>query len=507
MNTTNRRTTGSTWQSGGVQPAVRRASAPPFLAAALAFGLALPTVSLAQSDGMVLNATSDYRDMAVAHAKESRGARRSPPRGGRFVYGHWTPYQAPSPESYGADATTHVIGKGESLWGISSSYYGDGLLWPYLWESNAWILDPDWIYPGDVLLVPPLMTLPDGSLSVSATGPLDDIREAYLPAGFQKDYYCGFFIGDPNREYFGEVVGAEVDPEPLIRSLTDVVYINVGSKDGVLPGDEFAIVYPRQHFDSSAQARGTWTTQLKHPMTGKALGYPMHMAGRLKVILLGEEISTAQITYACDSIEVGYKVYPFMEIPRVLTNQDSHGPWDERVNEYADKGRGFIAYIADEVQAGHAGLLATIDLGAAEGVLPGDVFTVFRDNKRDFFHEDVDYFGDFWDFREGAKRMGEYRDETEKGTWGNQRPVYDLPPRAYGRVVVLYTERHTSTVKIVEGKGEIIAGDGVVYDPVGSHMKARAMIDAGSGLMAGVPLSQQSTGPSAPMETFAPLGQ
>lgn len=491
--------------SGGPQPAVRRPCANT-LALAAALVLALPAGAPAQSDRMVLNATSDYRDMAVAHDQERRGSRKAPPRGGRFVYGHWTPYQAPSPESYGADATTHVIARGDSLWGIASQHYGDGLLWPYLWESNGWILDPDWIYPGDVLLVPPLMTLPDGTLSVSATGPMEGIRAAYIPAGFRKDYNCGHFIADPNREFFGEIVGAEADPEPVMHSLLDVVYVNVGSKDGVLPGDEFAIVHRRQHFDSSAQARGTWFSKLKHPMTGKTLGYPMHMTGRLKIILLGDEISTARITYACDAIEVGYKIYPFMEIPQPLLDRNND-PWDARVNEYPDKGRGFIAYLADEVVAGHEGLLATIDLGADEGVLPGDVFTIFRDNKRDFWHTGIDYFGDFWDFREGAKRMQESRDETEKGTWGNQRPLYDLPPRAYGQVVVLYTERHTSTVKIIAGKGEIIAGDSIVYDPVGTRMSGRAMIDASSGLMPDVPLSQQSSGMAAPMETFAPLGQ
>jgi hypothetical protein len=497
------RNSGTSLLHGWSSSALQRAAAS---AIALAAGtlLVLPPGARAQSDGMVLNATSDYRDMAVAHAKEGSGSRQAPPRGGRFVYGHWTPYQAPAPDSYAPNSTTHAIGKGESLWGIAGSYYGDSLLWPYLWESNSWILDPDWIYPGDVLLIPPLMTLPDGSLDVAGGG-MPGILDEYVTTGNYADYYCGMFIADPNTQFAGEIVGMEDDPSPVMATLHDLVFLNVGARDGVLPGDEFAVIYPRQHLDTSVEAREKWWKQLHHPMTGKKLGYPMNMAGRLKIVLLGEELSTAQVTYACDAIEVGYDIHPFMEVPQPLRKRDQ-GPWREPVNAMPDKGRGFIAYVADEMLAGHQGRLVTIDLGSDEGVLPGDTFTVFRDTARDFDHQDVEYFGDFWDFREGAKRMPERRDHTEYGTWGNQRPVYDLPPRVFGKLVVLYTERHTATAKITVGRSEMLAGDSIVYDPIGSGLSQVGRIEA-AGMEPNVPIGFQSGGPDAAMETFAPLGQ
>jgi hypothetical protein len=36
---------------------------------------------------------------------------------------------------------------------LAQQYYGNAYLWPQLWESNTWITDAHWIYPGDVLLV------------------------------------------------------------------------------------------------------------------------------------------------------------------------------------------------------------------------------------------------------------------------------------------------------------------------------------------------------------------
>jgi hypothetical protein len=176
-------------------------------------------------------------------------------------------------------------------------------------------------------------------------------------------------------------------------------------------------------------------------------------------------------------------------------------------NAMPQEGRGFIAYVADEVMAGTAGQLVAIDLGADEGVVPGDVFTIFRDTPRDFEHENVDFFGDFWDFREGAKRMQLKRDASETGTFGRQRPLHSTPPRTIGKLVVLYTQKHTATAKVVAGRMEVSGGDSIVIDPIGWGHAAVPVVEAGSGLQPNVPIGFQTGGQSAPMETFAPLGQ
>ena len=92
-------------------------------------------------------------------------------------------------------------------------------------------------------------------------------------------------------------------------------------------------------------------------------------------------------------------------------------------------------------------------------------------------------------------------------TFGNQRPVYQLPPRAVGRCVVLYTERHTATVRIEDAVGEVVNGDSIVYDPIGSGMAERFMIESASGALGTGGQGFGQTAPAAPMETFAPLGQ
>jgi prophage DNA circulation protein len=53
--------------------------------------------------------------------------------------------------------TTHTVVRGESLWQIAARRYGDGRLWPRLWDANKTTLrskKPHLIYPGEVLTIP-----------------------------------------------------------------------------------------------------------------------------------------------------------------------------------------------------------------------------------------------------------------------------------------------------------------------------------------------------------------
>lgn len=464
--------------------------------ATIAAALVLPPLARAQSrqtvaaDQMVLDAGSSqfYRQQAAEGHGKHDFSPRVPPRRGKFVYGHWTPYEPPDPATYPPGSRTHAIASGDTLWDIAGRHYKDTYLWPYVWDANAWVTYPHWIYPGDVLLIPSLMVMPEGRLEESAR--LPGIMDGFYPAAGSSAYTCGHFVADPNIDWNAQIVGTEADPTPLMSTTQDIVYINVGAKDGALPGDEFAIAYPRTRFAISAseldRARGQ---DLRHPITGDKLGVVVKMAGRLKIILLGEEVSTARITYACDTIEVGYALFPFTEVPVPLVRRKDR---ERHFNEMAGRGRGFVAWVVDQALTGAPGQLITIDLGSDHGVTPGDVFTIYRDKPTTEYQGfDVESLGSWWDYKMALRKQRQRRDLMEKTTYGKQRPVPVAPPRVIGRCVVLFTQAGTSTAVAMDSRTEFHAGDKIVYEAVDEGL-ASVPVVSGS-LTPGVPLTRQPT--------------
>lgn len=50
---------------------------------------------------------------------------------------------------------THTVVRGDTLWGIAQKYYGNGVLWPRIFDANRGkIKDPHWIFPAQVFVIP-----------------------------------------------------------------------------------------------------------------------------------------------------------------------------------------------------------------------------------------------------------------------------------------------------------------------------------------------------------------
>ncbi|MCF4166885.1 peptidoglycan-binding protein LysM [Zavarzinia compransoris] len=56
-----------------------------------------------------------------------------------------------------AESTFYTVKKGDSLWKIAAAHYGNGSKYTAIFEANKPLLkDPDKIYPGQNLRIPPL---------------------------------------------------------------------------------------------------------------------------------------------------------------------------------------------------------------------------------------------------------------------------------------------------------------------------------------------------------------
>lgn len=65
------------------------------------------------------------------------------------------PTPAPAPAPPAPPQRTYTVVSGDTLWDIARRYYGNGALYPRIFEANRGIIsDPHWIYPGQTFIIP-----------------------------------------------------------------------------------------------------------------------------------------------------------------------------------------------------------------------------------------------------------------------------------------------------------------------------------------------------------------
>lgn len=318
-----------------------------------------------------------------------------PPRELHRVGDHWTAYNPPDPATYPAGARTHEIKAGDTLWALAAQYFSDPYLWPQLWESNTWITDAHWIYPGDVLLVGG-----EGSATASAVSEEQAVAEANaftpeatedgfavaritpesnpIPLGTESDIYCYGYIGDPN-ESLPNVVASHEDVEvkylpkatidaPASAAEGDLVYISGGAATGLVAGETYLAVEPG--------------TLVEHPATGEVLGRRYDYVAQVRVLCTDTEpgISRAIVTQSCREMPIGARLKPIPQLPIPIARVPELPEW---CDPPTNRSRGFIVDSRGWELGLAEGNLVQIDLGRDDQLEPGDFLTVFRPSPRE----------------------------------------------------------------------------------------------------------------------------
>lgn len=193
---------------------------------------------------------------------------------------------------------------------------------------------------------------------VPVTGP--------LPVGVEADVYCSGWVGGVDEAFPGRIVAAEKELNQTMFMMGDVVYLDIGSADGVQAGMEFTIARPERLINRWDSIRD---------VVGRMYLTP----GRVRVICAQERSSIAEIVYSCEDVQLNDEVLPFEPIPVPLVRRTAPATSCDTPN---GKPIGHIVHTRDAVTPVGAGTVVFLDLGDQEGLSAGDFLTVYRPSTR-----------------------------------------------------------------------------------------------------------------------------
>ena len=203
---------------------------------------------------------------------------------------------------------THTVRRGDTLWDLTGSYYGDPYQWPRIWSYNPEITNPHWIYPDQSVRLlpegaPTTVTAPSSSARIVVRRGVDTGTVFLREQGWL----------DPEAlESRGEIVGSPDDH--MLLAPFDQVYVRFDSlpEGQTAPSGEYTIY------------RSLEEGERREPESGTLV----RILGTVRVDSWDPDRRTARATIveALDPIERGYPVAAlprrFDVVPPVRAEQD-----------------------------------------------------------------------------------------------------------------------------------------------------------------------------------------
>lgn len=269
----------------------------------------------------------------------------------------------------------------------------------------------------------------------------------------------------PNRR---QIIGGEQEQEQRTFSRGDVVYINVGSENGIISvGTEYSVIRPRGQFRS--------------PFTDKRgfLGVYTQEVGRLRVTHVRGEISVAVVMGTCDTLLLGdmLRADPIRTAPVRRAEEANLDRFAQPTGEQM----GRIVLAQDGREMISRDQVVFIDLGTEDNVSPGEYLTIFRpvgtgNITRRRFARGLDREpaeNANRGFESDTYRGGPFSNQAQRVRRPNQTGVYgptvttpeiranrpELPRKIVGEMVILSVQRRTAAAIITRVTEEVHTGD------------------------------------------------
>ena len=273
-----------------------------------------------------------------------------------------------------AQALSHTVEQGDTLWNICEKYYGDAGAWPKLWEMNQFVTNPHLLRAGDVInLFEKFESSPDPAESMKEVKvAASNVEESPVGdkgvdiSGMTNVEAMGFF-STSKIESWGSVTPGEGNR--VLYSANDTVQLAVEGERSVTLGDTFYVC--------AAEPLGL------DAFSKKILGYTVSVRGK---VVITEEIDKSiykgEVTRAYKGIEVGNKIIPYKPLSSCIKPEAPKEPVNAEV-------------IAVKDRFSMIGLYSVVYLnkGYNHGVLRGNLLELIVEKKTSSFSQWEDISG------------------------------------------------------------------------------------------------------------------
>ena len=257
-----------------------------------------------------------------------------------------------------AQPKTYTVQKGDTLWGICEKVYGNPDLWPQLWEMNPFITNPHLLEPGDRITL--MANVPTKEAVTAETRKPEPAHQKEPISWADKGVDVS---GVTNINDLGYLATEKVVPwgvifatntERIILSEGDMVFVRMDPIHKAKPGDLFTV------YKSSVQ--------LKHPFSGRMIGYALSFLGRVTIKKqVKENMYEAEITESYRAVRVGDGIMPYEPVSPCVQLAPSHP--EVTTN---------IVAVKEQWEIIGQFTVVYLPLGYNEGVLRGNLFEILK---------------------------------------------------------------------------------------------------------------------------------
>lgn len=280
---------------------------------------------------------------------------------------------------------TYIVQKGDTLWDISSKFLRDPWYWPEIWFKNPQIENPHLIYPGDVLAIiyiggeKRVQLIKRGEVGQTVSSGLTIVKISPRIRSTSIDASVPSIPIESIRHLLARPL--VIDEEELARA----AYI-ISSVDNHLINSINDKLYVRKLDTSSGNGRYQIfrpNRPLLDPITNELLGYEALYVGDTKLLKRGDP-ATVLVTNSEREILRNDRIIPIDN-----TNFDRDFFPRPPVNHV----RGEIVSLLDAISLLGKHQTIALNLGARDGVVPGNIVRIKRigDIVRDHAETDPDF--------------------------------------------------------------------------------------------------------------------